>query len=84
MRKDAEMQAKLYAAVKALNEKVKKMKENDTTVQVHEDRVPEAAPNASRYTTSARVCRYIKIGCVLVFDSVAAYALFTITKPFFF
>ena len=84
VRKDAEMQAKLYAAVKALNEKVKKMKENDTTVQVQEDRVPEAAPNASRYTTSARVCRYIKIGCVLVFDSVAAYALFTITKPFFF
>ena len=84
VRKDAEIQAKLYSAVKELNEKVKKMKENDTTVHAQENRLPEAARNASRYTTSARVCRYIKIGCALVFDSVAAYALFTITKPFFF
>ena len=84
IKKDAEIQAKLYSAVKELNEKVKKMKENDTTVHAQEDRVPEAARNASRYTTSARVCRYIKLGCALVFDSVAAYALFKITKPFFF
>ena len=84
VRKDAEIQAKLYSAVKELNEKVKKMKENDTTVHAQEGRVPESTQNALRYTTSARVCRYIKIGCALVFDSVAAYALFTITKPFFF
>ena len=82
VKKDAEIQAKLYSAVKELNEKVKKMKED--TVHAQEERVPEAARNALRYTTSARVCRYIKIGCALVFDSVAAYALFTITKPFFF
>ena len=84
VKKDAEIQAKLYSAVKELNEKVKKMKENDTTVHAQEDRMPESTQNALRYTTSARVCRYIKIGCALVFDSVAAYALFTITKPFFF
>ena len=82
VKKDAEIQAKLYSAVKELNEKVKKMKED--TVHAQEERVPEAARNALRYTTSARVYRYIKIGCALVFDSVAAYALFTITKPFFF
>ena len=84
VKKDAEIQAKLYSVVKELNEKAKKMKDNDTTVHAQEDRLPEAARNALRYTTSARVCRYIKIGCALVFDSVAAYALFTITKPFFF
>ena len=82
--KNAEIQAKLYLAVKELNEKVKKMKQNDTTVHAQEDRVPEAARNASRYTTRARWCRYIKISCALVFDSVAAYALFKITKTFFF
>lgn len=84
VKKDAAVQAKLYSAVKELNEKVKKMKENDTTVHAQEDRVPEAARNASKYTTSARVCRYIKIGCALIFDSLVAYALFKITKPFFF
>ena len=84
VKKDAEIQAKLYSAVKELNEKVKKMKENDTTVHAQEDRMPESTQNALRYTTSARVGRYIKTGCALVFDSVAAYALFTITKPFFF
>ena len=60
------------------------MKENDTAVHAQEDREPEAARNASRYTTRARVCRYIKMGCALVLDSVAAYAWFKITKPFFF
>ena len=84
VKKDAEIQAKLYSAVKELNEKAKKMKENDTAVHAQEDREPEAARNASRYTTRARVCRYIKMGCALVLDSVAAYALFKITKPFFF
>lgn len=42
VKKDAEMQAKLYSAVKELNEKVKKMKEKDTKVHAQEDRVPEA------------------------------------------
>ena len=83
MKEDAEIRDKLYSAVKELNEKVKKMKENDTTVHAQENRMPEAAWNASRYTTSARVCRYIKIGYALVFDNVAAYALFKITNHSF-
>ena len=83
VKKDAEMQAKLYSVVEELNEKMKKMKEKDTK-DAQEDRVLEAERNALRYTTSARVCHYIKIGCALVFDSVAAYVLFKTTRPFFF
>ena len=60
------------------------MKEQDTTPHPQEDKMPDTVQNALRYTTSARVCRYIKIGCASVFDTVAAYALFEVTKPFFF
>lgn len=86
VRKDAETQAKLYSAVKEMNEKIERSKEQDKykTPHAQEDKIPDAAQNALKYTTSARVCRYIKIGCALVFDSVVAYALFKITKPFFF
>ena len=84
VKKDAEIQAKLYSAVKEMNEKVKRMEEKDTTAHAQEDKIPDAAQNSLRYTTSARVCRYLKIGCALVLDSVAAYTLFKITKPFFF
>lgn len=87
VRKDAETQAKLYSAVKEVNEKIERSKEQDKykTPHAQEDKIPDAAQNALKYTTSARVCRYIKIGCALrVFDSVVAYALLKITKPFFF
>lgn len=43
------------------------MKEKDTIPHEQEDKMPDAATrNALRYTTSARVCRYVKIGCPLV------------------
>jgi len=85
-KKDAEIQAKLYSAMKEMNEKIEIFKEQDTykTPHAQEHKILDAAQNALRYTTSARVCRYIKFGCAFVFDSVAAYALFKITKPFFF
>ena len=83
VKRDAEVQAKLYSAFKEMNERVKKLPEGkDATLR--DGRIPDAVQNALRYTTSARVCRYIKIGCALVFDTVAAYALFKITKPLFF
>ena len=85
-KKDAEIQAKLYSAIKEMNEKIERSKEQDKykTPHAQEDKIPDAAQNTLRYTTSARVCRYIKTGCAFVVDSVAAYALFKITKPFFF
>jgi len=84
-KKDAEIQAKPYSAMKEMNEKIKIFKEQGTykTPHAQEHKIPDAAQNALRYTTSARVCRYIKFGCAFVFGSIAAYALFKLTKPFF-
>ena len=79
VKKDAEIQAKLYSAVKEMNEKVKKIKEKDTTAHAQGDKI-DAVQNA----LSTRVCRYIKIGCAFVVESLAAYALIEITKPLFF
>ena len=39
------------------------------------EKMPEAAENAHRLAVTGRVCRYVKIGCALVFDAVAAYGL---------
>ena len=49
-----------------------------------EEKMPEAAENAHRLTVTGRVCRYVKIGCALVFDAVAAYGLFKLTQQYFF
>ena len=35
-------------------------------------------------TVTGRACRYVKIGCALVFDAAAAYGLFKLTQPYFF
>lgn len=64
MRKDAEIQMKLFSAVREMNEKVKRMKVQDMTLHAHEEKMPDVAQNALRYTTTYRVCRYIKIGYV--------------------
>ena len=85
VKKDAKIQAKLYSAVKEMKERVERIKEEDATPHAREDKMPDAATkNVLRYTISDRVGRYMKIGCALVFDSVAAYVLFKVTKPFFF
>ena len=33
-----------------------------------EEKMPKAAENAQRLTVTGRMCRYVKIGCALVFD----------------
>lgn len=84
VKRDAEIQAKLYSAVKEMKEKVEGVKDKNTRKHAQEDKIPDATLNVLRYTTSARVCRFIKVGCALVLDSVTAYALFKFTEPFFF
>ena len=82
-RKDAQIQAKLFSELQEMKAKLKKMETKDETPQ--EEEGPDAATrNALRYTTGARVCRFIKIGCIMVLDAVAAYGLFKITRPYFF
>lgn len=46
--------------------------------------MPDAAKAAMRCSIAHIIGRYVKIGCIILLDSTASYALFKITKPFFF
>ena len=80
LKRDAAVRAKLYSAVQEM--KVLPIKKEPTCSS--EEKMPEAAENAQRLTVTGRVCRYVKIGCALVFDVVAGYGLFRLTQPYFF
>ena len=85
VKKDAEIQAKLFSQMKEMQKKLKRMEVKDDHETPPEEKTPDASTiNALRYTTSARVCRFIKIGCTLVLDAVGAYALFKMTQPYLF
>ena len=85
VKKDAEIQAKLFSQMKGMQEKLKRMEVKDDHETPPEEKTPDASTiNALRYTTTARVCRFIKIGCTLVMDAVGAYALFKMTQPYLF
>ena len=78
LKRDAAVRAKLFSSVLAM--KLRPIKEEPTS----EEKMSEAAENAQRLTFTGRVCRYVKIGCALVFDAVAAYGVFKLTQPYFF
>ena len=85
VKKDAEIQAKLFSQMKEMQEKLKRIEVKDDHATPPEEKTPDASTiNALRYTTTARVCRFIKIGCTLVMDTVGAYALFKMTQPYLF
>ena len=85
VKKDAEIQAKLFSQMKGMQEKLKRMEVKDDHETPPEEKTPDASTiNALQYTTTARVCRFIKIGCTLAMDAVGAYALFKMTQPFLF
>ena len=62
----------------------KKLNDNHDATPSEDESMPEATRNAARYSAAHRIARYVKIGCVMFLDSVAAYALFKITRPLFF
>ena len=85
VKKDAEIQAKLFSQMKGMQEKLKGMEVKDDHETPPEEKTPDASTiNALRYTTTAQVCRFIMIGCTLVMDAVGAYALFKMTQPYLF
>ena len=79
VKKDAEIQATPFSALTEKNNNMKKTKEKDASPS--QDKMSEAGKSALRCTTSGRVCRFIRIGCALMFT---AYQLFKITQPYFF
>jgi len=83
LKKDAEIQAKLFSQMKGMQEKLKRIEVKDDQETPLEEKTPDASTiNALRYTTTARVCRFVKIGCTLVLDAVGAYVLFKMTQPY--
>ena len=84
LKRDAAVRAKLYSSVTEMKEKLNRMDIKEEPTCPIEEKMPEAAENAQRLTVTGRVCRYVKIGCALVFDAVAAYGLFKLTQPYFF
>ena len=83
VKKDAEIQSKLFSKMKGMQEKLKLMEVKDDQETPPEEKTPDASTiNVLRYSTTARVCRFIKIGCTLVLDAAGAYALFKMTQPY--
>ena len=72
---------KLAELERAVN--LKRDLEESNTTPPKDDVMPDAARRAARSCSTAyKIGRYVKIGCVMILDSIAAYALFNITKPF--
>ena len=83
VKNESAREARMMAKLTEMNEEFDKVKgENKTAVrQVILDKSGKVA---ARHTTAYRVMRFVKIGCVLLLDSVAAYTLYHFTKPLLF
>jgi len=85
VKKDAEIQAKLFSQLKGLQKTINRIAVKDNHETPSEEKMPDASTiKALRYTTTARVCRFVKIGCTLVLDAIGAYMLFKMTQPYLF
>ena len=84
VQQDAAREAKIMSHLTEMSKELEKLKENNSTpVQNAVKEMPDAAKSAAKQTVAYKVMRYAKIGCILVLDSLAAYTLFNITRPFF-
>ena len=87
VKNESAREARMMAKLTEMNEEFDKVKgENKTAAsdEVCQVILDKSAKIAARHTTAYRVMRFVKIGCVLVLDSVAAYALYHFTKPLLF
>lgn len=76
--------ARKLELISALIEVKKKLKmELEKAARALEEMISDEAQNALRYEGSALVCRCIKTGCAVVFNTIAVYALFRIIQFFF-
>ena len=87
VKNESAREARMMAKLTEMNEEFDKVKgENKTEAsdEVCQVILDKSAKIAARHTTAYRVMRFVKIGCVLVLDSVAAYTLYHFTKPLLF
>lgn len=84
VKNESAREARMMAKLTEMNEEFDQVKgENKTAAsdEVYQVILDKSAKVAARHTTAYRVMRFVKIGCVLVLDSVAAYTLYHFTKP---
>ena len=87
VKNESAREARMTAKLTEMNEEFDKVKGENKTAASDEVRqviLDKSAKVAARHTTAYRVMRFVKIGCVLVLDSVAAYTLYHFTKPLLF
>ena len=87
VKNESAREARMMAKLTEMHEEFDKVKgENKTAAsdEVCQVILDKSAKIAARHTTAYRVMRFVKIECVLVLDSVAAYALYHFTKPLLF
>ena len=87
VKNESAREARMMAKLTEMNEEFDKVKwENKTAAsdEVCQVILDKSAKVAARHTTAYRVMRFVKIGCVLALDSVAAYTLYHFTKPLLF
>lgn len=80
---DAAREAKIMSHLTEISKELEKLKEKNSTPLRNAKEIPDAAKSPAKHTIAYKIMRYVKIGCILVLDSVAAYTLFDITRPFF-
>lgn len=84
VKNESAREARMMAKLTEMNKEFDQVKgENKTAAsdEVCQVILDKSAKVAARHTTAYRVMRFVKIGCVLVLDSVAAYTLYHFTKP---
>lgn len=87
VKKESEREARMMAKLTEMNKEFDRVKAENKTAssdEVHQVILNKSAKVAARHTTAYRVMRFVKIGCVLLLDSVAAYTLYRFTRPLLF
>ena len=87
VKKESEREARMMAKLTEMNKEFDRVKAENKTASSDEVRqviLDKSAKVAARHTTAYRVMRFVKIGCVLLLDSVAAYTLYRFTRPLLF
>ena len=87
VKKESEREARMMAKLTEMNKEFDRVKAESKTASSDEVRqviLDKSAKVAARHTTAYRAMRFVKIGCVLLLDSVAAYTLYHFTRPLLF
>ena len=80
---EAAKEAMIIQKLAELEEVVKAKRQENHLTPPQDETMPDAARNASIYCMGYKIKRCVKIGCVMLLDSVAAYGLLAVTRPFF-